>query len=289
MAEKYRIVFEKAEIIEGSYYFTSFYKLPKKENSFLHYHDVLELGVCLNGSGKLLHKSDEMSYKKGDVQLILPYQAHYNVTEEENTLWMFINLDIMKIYAPHINIDSAYFTDLISKSDTFGILSKEKYPHLNRLITEIAGIMEKDFSEEADGPLLVAKLIELFSAVSKNESEDTGKRENFLRSRAILPAIDCVFNSVNAGVCPSPVDMANACFMSPSYFRKRFVSIMGESPKHYITRIQLQKAQSLLVTTNEPILKIAALCGFDDNSSFYRSFMKKYGESPQSYRKTRGG
>jgi AraC-like DNA-binding protein/quercetin dioxygenase-like cupin family protein len=289
VAEKHRIVFEKAEIIEGSYYFTSFYKLPKKENSFLHCHDVLELGVCLSGSGKLLCDDGELSYKEGDVQFILPYQAHYNVTDEENTLWMFINLDVMKISAPHLNIDAAYFIDLVQKAGVSGIFSKEEFPLINGLITEIAGLFAKEYSPEADGVLFLAKLVELFVAVSKVLKKERAARADFERSQAILPAIYCVFNAVNGGVCPSPADMANACFMSESYFRKKFVAIMGEPPKHYITRIQLQRAQSLLVTTKEPIIKIAALCGFEDNSVFYRSFMKKYGESPQSYRKRISG
>jgi AraC-like DNA-binding protein len=60
---------------------------------------------------------------------------------------------------------------------------------------------------------------------------------------------------------------------------------MGESPKSYVVRQQIQKAAGLLVTTKDPISNIAARCGFEDVSTFYRRFVKIYGVSPTEYRR----
>ncbi|AQQ70950.1 Bacillibactin transport regulator [Limihaloglobus sulfuriphilus] len=53
----------------------------------------------------------------------------------------------------------------------------------------------------------------------------------------------------------------------------------------YLTDIRVQKAKDLLENTNDPVTSIAFFVGFQELSSFYRSFKKKYSVNPMHFRK----
>ena len=52
----------------------------------------------------------------------------------------------------------------------------------------------------------------------------------------------------------------------------------------YIWQVRLEKAKKLLVTTNEPVKKIAAVTGFYDESHFCKVFKRLTTISPVEYR-----
>ena len=74
--------------------------------------------------------------------------------------------------------------------------------------------------------------------------------------------------------------------MSVSTFRRRLMSITGESPKNYITAIQMNKAATLLEKqASLSVNEVSARCGFDDAANFSRVFKRFYGVAPSQYSK----
>lgn len=79
--------------------------------------------------------------------------------------------------------------------------------------------------------------------------------------------------------------VASKMNMSVQTFRRRLQSAAGESPKAYISAIQMNRASTLLTENPDmPILQVAGLCGFDETSSFSHTFKRVYGCSPKQYR-----
>lgn len=73
--------------------------------------------------------------------------------------------------------------------------------------------------------------------------------------------------------------------MSVSTFRRRLLSAAGESPKAYISAIQMERAATLLTDSRDmPIQQVARLCGFDETSTFGHTFKRIYCCSPSQYR-----
>lgn len=73
--------------------------------------------------------------------------------------------------------------------------------------------------------------------------------------------------------------------MSESTFRRRLMETAGETPKSYISAIQMERAVTLLAEDPEmSIQKIATLCGFSETSSFTHAFKRVYACSPKQYR-----
>lgn len=81
--------------------------------------------------------------------------------------------------------------------------------------------------------------------------------------------------------------IASELNMSVQTFRRRLMAAAGETPKAYISAIQMERAATLLVGSPDmPVSKVANLCGFEETSSFGHTFKRVYGCSPSSYRES---
>ena len=83
--------------------------------------------------------------------------------------------------------------------------------------------------------------------------------------------------------------IADKMCMSPKTLNRRLQYLTGEGAKRYIMRIQLEQAKIMLLQNLDiPIVEIGNRCGFEDHSSFTRTFTQNVGMSPSDYRLTRG-
>lgn len=71
--------------------------------------------------------------------------------------------------------------------------------------------------------------------------------------------------------------------MSRSALFRKFKSITGDSPQHYIMKVRLRKAAELLHQKINNINEVAFLSGFSDPKYFSTSFKKQYGKTPSEY------
>ena len=79
-------------------------------------------------------------------------------------------------------------------------------------------------------------------------------------------------------------DLARIAGLSESHFRKRFMKLFKISPLKFITRIRVQTAAKLLLSSDAPIADIALKCGFCDQSYLTRQFSSFFGMTPKKYR-----
>lgn len=71
--------------------------------------------------------------------------------------------------------------------------------------------------------------------------------------------------------------------VSENYVLKLVKEVTGYSFKTYVETVRVEKAETLLCTTNEPNAKIAMLCGFGSENTFYRAFSRKHGVTPSKW------
>jgi LacI family transcriptional regulator len=77
--------------------------------------------------------------------------------------------------------------------------------------------------------------------------------------------------------------------LSPSTMQRRFRQLLGRSPKEEITRLQLERARSLLSFTDLSVAEVAAKCGFKESRYLCMVFHAKLGLSPLAYRMRKRG
>lgn len=84
----------------------------------------------------------------------------------------------------------------------------------------------------------------------------------------------------------SIVDVARECRLSRSQFCKSFKQTTGQSPYAWLTRHRISTAQSLLRSTQRPLVDIALACGFGDQSHLTRMFSRMVGTPPGCWRRS---
>jgi transcriptional regulator GlxA family with amidase domain len=79
-------------------------------------------------------------------------------------------------------------------------------------------------------------------------------------------------------------ELARGAKMSLSQFERRFISILGVSPRQLLTKTRVDAAARMLRETNLPLQQVAIDCGFYDQALFCRQFRSATGLSPRRYR-----
>lgn len=87
---------------------------------------------------------------------------------------------------------------------------------------------------------------------------------------------------------PITIDhLAGIAGLSSSYFCRAFKDTFGDPPHAYIMRRRVERAQSLMLQTREPLSQIALACGLSDQAHLCNLFRRLVGQSPSHWRRAR--
>jgi AraC-like DNA-binding protein len=84
-----------------------------------------------------------------------------------------------------------------------------------------------------------------------------------------------------------PLDVAaraRAAHLSPAHFSREFRREFGETPHQYLVTRRMERAASLLRSTDRSIADICFTVGLQSVGSFTTSFRRTYGCTPTEYR-----
>jgi AraC-like DNA-binding protein len=102
------------------------------------------------------------------------------------------------------------------------------------------------------------------------------------RVRHLTRARDLADRSYAEGL--SVADLASAAHLSPAHFSREFRRAFGESPYSYLLTRRLERAASLLRSTDYSVADICMRVGLSSVGSFTSSFTRAYAVSPTAYR-----
>ena len=71
---------------------------------------------------------------------------------------------------------------------------------------------------------------------------------------------------------------------SPFHLHRAFRAMAHETPKQYTLRLQLQRAATRLVSSDDSVLDVAVGAGFNSHEVFTRAFRRYFGVTPMAYR-----
>ena len=79
-------------------------------------------------------------------------------------------------------------------------------------------------------------------------------------------------------------DMADVAILSQFHFARTFREVTGVSPGRFLSAIRLQRAKSLLMTTELTVTDISYMVGYNSLGTFTSRFTKSVGVTPIQYR-----
>ena len=80
-------------------------------------------------------------------------------------------------------------------------------------------------------------------------------------------------------------ELARVASFSPFHFHRIFTAMVGETLHHYIQRLRLEKAATMLLTNpTRAITEVALDCGFSGSSTFARAFKEQFAMSATEWR-----
>ena len=255
-----------------------------REDCEPHFHKVIELGVCTVGHGTAVTDGVEQRFSAGDYQIVFPFQTHQNHAQSDDCTWKWSFLDPWQL-AAITGARQPLFTELMERIRLYGILRAEEHPAICACIGELIACTGKDepYRSERICALLTLLLLDL-AAVSAGGQPVTIPP----RFHAISSALILLGERLDAGILPTASELADACGMPDSTFRRVFSDVLGMPPKRYITLCALQKAAMLLSATDKSVTEIAGLSGFTEISTFNRAFRGAMGMTPADYRAANG-
>lgn len=182
---------------------------------------------------------------------------HFDADEDEA---QFIESLDLPHGVPFTNLDSSYF------------LNFHRYICNERLL-------EYQQKDETVNMLLKIFLIKLSVAIK----ESTELKINDTTKAAFYEMRAEIFSNVNKRYT---IEMlASKIGISSSYFKSTYKKLFGRSCMDDVIHARIEKARTLLISTDLPISNIARRCGYDNDSHFSRQFQKKVGVTASEYRK----
>lgn len=250
---------------------------------YLHFHNYMEVGVCRYGEGEVLIEDRRYPFNGTQATVIPPNVPHDTDSQGRDAFWEWLYIDVDRVLEAMCVHDKI----LIRK------IKKEVYK--NAFFIEQADcpalmeILEAIMREAREKPHMYRESIKgylyafIVEILRMNDYEKELKQidpDTFL----IGAAIDYVEEHYMEDV--KIVDMAEACSMSESYFRRLFWEYMGMKPLDYLNGYRIWKACELMGSRDKSMENIACQTGFKNVSTFNRNFKRSVGMTPCQWKRS---
>lgn len=250
----------------------------------LHFHNFLEVGYCHEGTGRVTLDSEICPYKAKMFSIIPPNMCHITNSDlGTKSYWEWMYFDIEKYLNNIYKDDEAFVQRLLTRIYRRAYLLQIKnYPVLDNIIQSIMREMrrkDKYYKESVKGFMHVF-IVELLRLDGCEEESKTRKQKAMQISDALDYIKENYFEEIKIG------QLAEACNMSESNFRRVFEEAMCMKPVEYINLIRVQKACEFIKKSQLSMSDVAYKVGFSTASTFNRNFKRMLGTSPYQWKQS---
>lgn len=261
-------------------FFSTLNMIAESQNAIspIHTHDYCELFYVLRGKVKIHTEEDIFEFNSGDCVFIPGGTSHTSeiCTDSQRIVISFFLKKLRK------NAESEYFyafksifeKDILILNDFIGADAFKR----------LAGYYYSDFSDKDE--LIISCLREIVllvksSATSENTVSNTKKLFDDSSYRNYI--IDNYFSSDFAEKSLSK--LANQLHLSSQQTQRIIKKLYGQTFRERMIYVKMRYAKNLLNTTDFSVSKIASMVGYTSAHSFFETFKKFAGTTPNEYRK----
>lgn len=242
-----------------------------------HTHPHFELLYIIKGTRDLMMNDVHYSAKSGDLMIFRPGDAHIEYAGSRAVSYF-----VFRFRPDELSSADISFPEVDDIGPVIQIPHKKDFYELfNRMLMEFKN-SDDDESRILLGAYLIEFVIKLRRSINdivrKKSSEDVDNLELRI-SRAMDVMHKNIHNDINLK------SIASSVFMSVSHFSHVFKNKTGQSPKRFLIKERIKKAEDLLLNTSKTAIEIAEELGYDSPYFFYRQFQKETGMTANQYRK----
>lgn len=271
------------------------YRIQKTEVDHLpHYHNYFQ--VCYVVSGEIIHRQnhDAVTLQAGDAFIVPPnftHSLHFNNAHTEMYSLAFEEV----LFHPGFPQSNAYsFLESLQKKAANPVqesihlrvpTDKHQRKMIESLLESLIIQQQTDCPPGlSSAPSLTAAIVYLLAQCYYRQPQNTGELDTLANYNSAL--LQCVAFIDRHFREPFSLDkLAKQFGLSRSSFCSVFPQFTGMSLQKYIAQKRIKEAQILIRTHPEKsISQIATETGYQDDSTFYRNFVRITGVSPSKYR-----
>lgn len=254
----------------------------------MHWHEYLEIALCLEGSGRFLFGRRVYPMEPGDIFLVDNSHPHVALPDAAGSLRLLLALFRPELVAgPGCRaFDSGYLAPFRSGDDQ----ALQRIPKATPLAAELRPILHKlaavsDRHDPGDRHLLDAILRMALGVLVRHGAtgDDDAGGADAARREQIRPVLSYVEEHCRERVTLDEV--AEVVHLSPSRVRHVFRDVSGVGFKEYATRVRLTEAKRLLLATDLSVAEVAHSVGYTNVHQFYTVFHRYCSLLPAEYRR----
>lgn len=251
----------------------------------LHFHNLMEIGVCREGEGMLILDEREIPYYPG-LLTVIPHNYPHTTNSKFGTTsyWEYIFFEPEHVLQEAYPGNQALRMQMLQRVNRNAfVLDVGEAAELRSIAHTILNLQKekKEFYRECTRTQLMALVFMIARCNPKQITADL--KELDANGEQILPALYYIERQY---MYPIKIEeLARICNMSETNFRRVFRSTTNMKPVDYINMIRVQNACKLMKHSCDSMKDIAVKAGFGTISTFNRDFKKILGTSPYQWKK----
>lgn len=255
-----------------------------------HCHRMQELSLAKSGEGVYCIDGREYEIHPGDVFIIGNTEHHQLIPNQDVPIVnMSLHIDPDFICMPFESTMGASFLNVFNNHNMKFTNRLDGNDPATKTISAL--LLELECEADSQAPyyhLKVRVLLEmiLIEILRNFDYFNLTPRECNIR-KADIYRINDVLDHINYNISQPLTlnDLAKIACVSPAYFSSIFKRYYGIALFEYIAQKRVEYARSLLRTSSYSITEIAQICGFNNSTSFNKTFQRIMGCTPSFMRK----
>lgn len=255
----------------------------------LHFHNILEIGICRDGTGKMVYPDDSAPYGAGYISII-PRNIPHDTRSNSLNFWEYIFLDEEYYLEQRFGSDPVFLDQIRQQiNERYLLMPSDRIPDIRMdiefLFREFGAAPRSLYSRELVENCAISLLLMIARANAAEHEKPVFEAST--ADQVLLKAIRFVDEHYMEDFPVS--SLASASGISESHFRRLFSDAMNMTPVDYINMIRIRKACKFIKETDLPMEMIAERAGYSTQSTFNRNFRKFTGQSPYQWKKENRG
>ena len=238
-------------------------------DGYLHWHENLELLYFLDGACRVINGNEELPVKAGDIVVINSEALHYVKAKDMPCRYILLQLDAACFDATGFPISGSVIEKII---DDDGI---------REIMKNALAEQEKKmpYYQENVKAMMFQLLVIIFR---KHLAGDVRNQDHSSKAKLVKQIAEYINGHYRENLTVETV--GSVCGYSRFYISKTFKEVTGITVTRYINATRIERAKSLIKSSNMNLSEIAMESGFMNLSYFSKVFKRFESISPVAYR-----